>query len=221
MTAGSSECAGRMLGRATLTLAFAAIAFATTTGSQSVAAAATHSIEMVDLIRMFMQPKSGPDSLGDWTFGAQPGSPIRWKTNGIQETSREEQKAGYPYHRTGEAVLTIGGEFTHKVLEKNVVPGRWTITLLGPHGGFTRAVLSGRIADGSVQVLEGLEHELPLRHYRCKTPSVSSGNKVFVVQETSKKPIWINEEWSCGSGGCGLTLDIVFTKEEADRFECF
>jgi hypothetical protein len=73
----------------------------------------------------------------------------------------------------------------------------------------------------SHQRLEGLKDKLPLKLYRCKTPDISSGNKVYQVQGTGKKPFWINEEWSCGSAGCSLSLDIVFAKKEADGFQCF
>ncbi len=190
-------------------------------GTASASAEST-SIEMVDLIKMFMQPKGGPTILGDWTFGAQQRSPISWETTGIKETSLEEQKAGYPYYRVGEAVLTVEGKPTHQVLERSVVPDKWMIKLSGPRAGFTRVTLgAGNSGELGAGILESLKKQLPLRLYRCKTPSVSSGNKVYQVQGTGKKPIWINEEWSCGSAGCGLTLDIVFTKKEADKFQCF
>lgn len=180
------------------------------------------SLEMVELIGMFMQPKDGPAALDGWTFGAQPGSPIDWLTSGIQESTAAERKAGYPYRRTGEAVLTIDGKPTHKVLGKNLAPGRWTITLSGPRGGFTRATISApNSQELGPSVLEGLKGKLPLRPYRCTTPSISSGNKVYQVEGKGKKPFWINEEWSCGSAGCGISLDIVFTKKVADKFECF
>jgi hypothetical protein len=185
------------------------------------AGAAANSMEMVELVRMFMQPKGGPDKLGDWTIGAQPGTPIKWQTSGMQETSREEQKAGYPYRRTGKAVLTIDGKPTHQTLENTVVPGTWKITLLGPRGGFTRVNIAAGNGELSPQLLEGLKDKLPLKLYRCKTPDISSGNKVYQVQGAGKKPFWINEEWSCGSAGCSLSLDMVFTKKEADGFECF
>jgi len=189
------------------------------TTSESVKA---KSIEVAELIKMLMQPKSGPHALGDWTLGAQPGSPISWQTAGIQETSAEERKAGYYFYRRGEAVLTIDGKPTHQVLEKSLVPGRWTISLLGPRGGFTKAnIFTSNSQDLGASILENLTGKLPLKPYRCKTPSVSSGNKVYQVQGTGKKPFWINEEWSCGSAGCSLSLDIVFTKKEADKLECF
>jgi len=186
------------------------------------ASAKSDSIELIELIKLFMQPMGGPNILGDWTFGAKPGSPIDWQTSGIQETAAEEQKAGYHYHRVGEVVLTIDGKPTHQVLEKNVVPGTWTISLLGAHGGFTRATISApNSQELGTSILEGLKGKLPLRLYRCKTLSISSGNKVYQVQGAGKKPLWINEEWSCGSAGCGVSLDIVFTKKEAGKFECF
>lgn len=194
---------------------------ATAQGPATRAGANSASLELAEFIRLFMQPQAGPATPGDWTFGAKNGSPISWQTSGVQEASPADKKAGYPYRRTGKVILTLDGKPTHQNPEQNVVPGTWTITLSGPRGGFTRATLSARIADGSVQLLEGLSDTLPVRHYRCKTPSVSSGNKVFAVQEKGKNPFWINEEWSCGSAGCGLMLDFVFTKKEADKFECF
>ena len=191
-------------------------------GPSSAGVESAASIEMVELIKMFMTPQQDPDALGDWAFGAQSGSPIRWETTGIKETSPEEQKAGYPYFRAGKVILTVDGKLTHQVLEKSIRPGKWAITLSGPRGGFTRATISApNSQELGASILDVVKGELPLRHYRCKTPSVSSGNKVYQVQGAGKKPFWINEEWSCGSAGCGLTLELVFTKKEADRFECF
>lgn len=212
---------GRWFYRKLLILALLSVVVAPVQGTPSAVAGDATSIEMVELIKMFMPPQKGPDALGDWTFGAQPGSAIRWETPGIKETSPEEQKAGYPYFRTGKVILTFAGKPTHQVLEKTVVPGKWTITLSGPRGGFTKATLATHMADGGGPMLMRLKEKLSLQHYRCKPDSISSGNEVFVLQETGKKPIWINENWSCGSGGCGLTLDIVFTKKQADRFQCF
>jgi len=184
--------------------------------------ARSDSLELADFIKMFMQPKGGPATLGDWTIGARQGSPINWKTPGIRETSSEVQAAGYPYQRIGEVIFTVDGKPTHQVLEKKVAPGTWTITLLGPRGGFTKAnIYTPNSQDLGSTILEGLKGKLPLQLYRCKTPSISSGNKVYQVQGAGKKAFWINEEWSCGSAGCSLSLDLVFTKKEADRFECF
>lgn len=190
--------------------------------AKAVKSAKNDTLELADFIKMFMEPKGTPATLGDWTFGARQGSPINWKTSGIRETSSAVQAAGYYYQRVGEVVFTIDGKPTHQVLERKVVPGRWTITLLGPRGGFTKVNISTPNSQelGST-ILEGLKGKLPLQLYRCKTPSISSGNKVYQVQGTGKKPFWINEEWSCGSAGCSLSLDLVFTKNEADRFECF
>lgn len=201
---------------------FLAVALTAFGGARTMAAEAT-SIEMVELIKMLMPPQGEPETLGDWSWGAQPGSPITWETTGIEETSPEEQKAGYPYRRVGKAVLSIDGKPTHQILEKNIVPGQWNIILMGPHGGFTRVILGtftgGELGGG--MLLKSLEKQLPSRHYRCKPDAISSGNEVFIVEVPGKKPIWINEEWSCGSGGCGVSLSIVFTKKAADKFECF
>ncbi|WP_305042827.1 hypothetical protein [Geoalkalibacter sp.] len=201
---------------------FLAVALTALGGARTFAAGTT-SIEMVELIEMLMPPQGEAEALGDWSWGAQPGSPITWATTGIEEATPEEHKAGYPYRRVGKAVLDIDEKPTHQILEKNVVPGKWNIILLGPRGGFTRVILNtftgGELGGG--MLLKSLETQLPSRHYRCKPDSISSGNEVFVVEVPGKKPIWINEEWSCGSGGCGVSLDIVFTKKAADKFACF
>jgi hypothetical protein len=184
--------------------------------------AESDSIDLIEFIKQFTTAKGDPVNMGDWKFGARKGSPIRWSTNGIEAAPEAMQKAGYYYQRVGEVVLTLDGKPTHELLEATVVPGKWTIILSGPRAGFTRVALSsgspGEFGGGK---LEGLNKQLPSRHYRCKPQSASSGNNVYQVQVPGKKPIWINDEWSCGSAGCFLTLDIVFTKKEADKFQCF
>jgi hypothetical protein len=179
------------------------------------------SMELVSLIELFSESRGEPASSGDWTAGARPGSAIRWRTSGIQSAPESLRSAGYPYLREGEVVLTIGGAPTHEVLERTVVPGKWDIRLSGPRAGFTRVTVWSQSTGELKAVLEGLAKQLGARHYRCEPRFASSGNRVHSVDAPGRKPLWINEEWSCGSAGCSLSLDMVFTKNEADGFQCF
>ena len=169
---------------------------------------ASNTMELAELLRALMTPSGAPDTLGDWTFGAQQGSPIRWETSGIKETSAAAQKDGYPYHRTGIVVITIDGKPTHEVLERSKAPGKWAITLLGPRAGYNKVTISTGNSPELGPLLAGVTSGLQIQHYRCKSQSLGSGNAVYRVQTDGMKPIWVDEQWSCGSAGCGVSLEV-------------
>ena len=176
-------------------------------------------IELVELMNVLLPPARGSQVLGDWALAAPNPSSIRWRTKDTQGTAPAEQKNGYAYQRIGDAVITIDGKPTHQDLKPRPVPGVWKITLLGPRAGYTRVVIVAW-AQGLGPMMEGLKKELPSRHYKCNPQGALDGNNVYLLQVLGKSPAWVDEQWSCGTQGCMVSWDIVFTKKEADRFTC-
>jgi hypothetical protein len=176
-------------------------------------------IELVELVNVLLPPARGSQVLGDWALAAPNPSSIRWRTKDVEGTAPAEQKAGYAYQRIGDAVITIDGKPTHQDLTPRPVPGVWKITLLGPRAGYARVVITAW-AQGLAPMLEGFKKELPSRHYKCNPQSAMDGNNVYLMQVPGKAPAWVDEQWSCGTQGCLVSWDIVFTQKEADRFKC-
>lgn len=87
------------------------------------------SLEMADLLKLFMLPAGATYNVQPWHIGAEPGSPIEWYTSGI-DNSPAWPNLG-PYHRRGEVVLMFSGQVTHHVLRERLVPGTWEIYLHG------------------------------------------------------------------------------------------
>jgi hypothetical protein len=181
------------------------------------------SIELDDLIPMFMllalpENKNFREFPG-WDVAAEPDTPIHWITSGTAEAPEYLNQDGYYYQRRGTVVVTINGKPTHSVLRQTVETGKWTVTLLGPRCCPTRVDMS---PDGDFS--SDLKHELKAPRFTLKpflcdraTEPASTGYVVYELNTAGKKPAWIAENWSCGSGGCSYGLSLYYDAEDARK----
>jgi len=179
-----------------------------------------NSLEMVDLLKLFM-PSAGTDYLLPWHIGAEPGSPIDWHTSGIENSPSWGAYLG-SYHRRGEVVLTINGDVTHHVLRESLVPGTWDIYLFGPRIGVTSVSIRSDLSHELVRPSSSLlTTSLSFLEYRCsESARATGGNIVSRMEAPNKRPVWVEEWWSCGSGGCSYTLNLFLYQEDANGVEC-
>ena len=156
----------------------------------------TPPIELYDLINLFTPQENLNYNLYDWKTEANNAS-INWLTNGIESDSDG-------FYREGNVVVSINKNVI-ECLDRNSYSCEWEITLLGPHGGYT----SFEISSVQSQALEKLDiNELfKGRKFDAKILKTNEfNNKTYQVKFPHKKPIEMAIQWSCGSGGCSLTV---------------
>jgi hypothetical protein len=169
-------------------------------------------IDLVDLMSLFMIPASVLYSVLPWETGAQPGSPIEWKTDGIEW--RQPAKADL---REGEAIVTIDGKPLCR-LRKYIEPAPWTIALMGSRAGVHQIQITPQ-AECTVP-LEAQLHKrnISLELYRCDPkPFASEEKKIYSIKAPNKKRAWLYIDVGCGSGGCSCTLTLFLNQTEADQ----
>ena len=176
-------------------------------------------------IESFLIDEDETAILIDWSWGSAAGNPVNWRTTDIQAAPKWAQKRYGPYERGGEAVLTVDGK-DHPELKKSEIPDNWVVTLRGSRAGFSSVTLEnmGNSQDLCPLIsyyLESLAEELSIEPYRCTTEPASTGVPVYTVGKKGKKKAWLINEYSGGSGGCLLTLELMFDQARADQVECF
>jgi len=177
------------------------------------------SIELYDLIKLFAPDKSMDYNAYDWKQGADEDSPIAWQTSGVTSSYKDD----YPDCRIGDVVVSIKGHI-FKCLEKNVVPCEWRLVLFGAHAGYTCYEISScnhqELPSGADLSMFFNKNDFKSKLLKS-TGDLSSGTNLWYVKIPNKKPIWIKHDWSCGSGGCSVTM-ICYTDEyeiNTDDFE--
>ncbi len=170
-------------------------------------------IDLWDLMTLYMIPALTPHNRAlSWWTGAQPDSPIEWKTCGVEDDKRE-----------GEVIVTIDGKPLH-VLKKYVEPAKWPITLAGSRSGIDQVELMSPFAPFASMGCEfDFETQLrkrrvPFKLYRWDGRGAASYyERVYEIEAPHKKPVWIHHVWSCGSAGCSASFHIFLNKEAADN----
>jgi hypothetical protein len=169
------------------------------------------SIDLFDLMSLYMIPDSGSSGEPSWWIGAQPDSAIEWHTTGI-----EWDKELRAYVRLGEAMVTINGTPVYQ-LKKYVEPVPWKIRLVGRHHSVHRL-------DTSYPTTCDIDFEEELRKkaksvqlYRCDPEGLASmGEKIYRIKFPDKKPAWLYFAWSSGTGGLSGDFTLFLYKEDAE-----
>ena len=173
-------------------------------------------IDLFDLISMYLIPASWQDTVPGWQTGAEPGSPIRWETDGIEWVDTRNA-----HIRTGEVLITISGEPIH-ILRKYWEPNPWRITVVGPRAGIIRIEISSQINSQELQLQNILEGEMEKRRIQHRIDkcdplgAASDGERLYFIQFPEKHPAWLYHQWSCGSAGCSSFLTVFLFKKDAD-----
>lgn len=156
----------------------------------------TTPIELYDMINLFTPQENLNYNLYNWKTEAN--NPlINWVTNGIESDTDG-------FYREGNAVVSINKNVI-ECLDRNSNPCEWGITLLGSHGGYT----SFEISSVQSQALEKLDINELFKGCKFEAKIIRTNefnNKTYWVRFPQKKPIEMSVNWSCGSGGCSLSL---------------
>lgn len=179
-------------------------------------AAASNSIDLAKLVNTFLLPVNTDSALA-WSVGAKPGSPIKWKTNGIADGTQCDIKE--PFCRIGSAIVTVDGKVTHEVLKQTVQPGEWLITLGGALVGVSKVSITSDLShDLDPSILT--KAKINLTPVKCLNEPVSFGNVLYKVTAPNKKQAWLLNEWSCGSAGCSIGINIYYDAESTHDVQC-
>ena len=183
--------------------------------------AASNSIELSKLISSFLL--SDNSDFGSWSVGTTPDFPIKWKTSGLADGTKCNVED--PFCRRGTTVVTINGKVTHKVLAQKARPGQWLITLSGPRAGVNQVTIESDVSSDSLNEMDIPsimdKARIKLTPIKCLKELASSGNVLYKVTAPNKKPAWLLNEWSCGSGGCTRSLSIYYDVESTSDVQCF
>lgn len=176
-------------------------------------------IELLDLFALFAFDETDPSNIQSWRVAAEPGSPIRWVTEGIQRT-------GAGSMRQGGAIVTIRGK-PLTVLRRYIEPHEWRITLFGARAGVLQIEISSIINSDELALHDrALERLLGSRGVsvtpvKCLKNLASSGIKVYEIKIPKKKVAWLSHAWSCGSAGCSADLVLFLDRKLVDTVGCF
>jgi hypothetical protein len=170
----------------------------------------TKSIDLIDLISIYLPPPSA--HFQAWKSGANYRSPINWKTEGIRWM--KERKT---FIREGQVVVTVSGK-PICVLRRYWEPSIWRITLFGPRAGILGVEIETTVgSEGLALEAEMAKRQIVHKLYKCDTQGGgSTGERLYYIQANNKEPAWLYYEWSCGSGGCGYNLKLFLSREDAD-----
>ncbi|MFC1835625.1 hypothetical protein ACFL2Q_12960 [Thermodesulfobacteriota bacterium] len=156
------------------------------------------SIDLYDLLMMYMIPANAPYDSAPWATGSEPDSPIEWKTSEIRW---DDKIKAYAQH----------GRFLDSVDEL-------TVTLIGPlegvdevHvGGFTRTSPAPNLHFKT----EGIKFEI----YKCDAERfLAGGQSMYKFEVPGKKPAYLLYDWSCGvSGRCHEEVVLFLSRRSAD-----
>lgn len=158
-------------------------------------AKSSNSIELYDLINLFAPSKSFDYGLYDWrTEASNPN--INWLTEGIKMGNSD-------FYRNGEVVVSVNKK-TSNCLRKNLEPCKWRLSLTGPRGGYTSFEISS--VNSQEMDIMSLNELFKGRIFKYNLVAQDDEGKTYEVMFPNKKPIKIKIAWSCGSGGCSLTI---------------
>ncbi len=155
--------------------------------------------ETMELLRTFAIDESVNYTMYDWTTGTDKVSLIDWKYTGIRVALAYDGKprSDYPYKREGIATI-----------ENN---NKWNITLLGARSGYLIVELDTGIISESPPKLV-LDKKYILEEKNCKE-AVSYNTSIYLIKFENKKPFWLQEMFSAGSGGSSYFYTILYNNK--------
>ena len=152
-------------------------------------------IELDKLITIFL------DNFGDWRAGASQGTPIKWTTKGIESTDNG-------FERNGTAVVTINRKLTHEILDYNVKSGTWEINLEGSHCCFNSCTIQTDCNSQEIDVSVYRKYLVQKLNLKLISTDDDDNVETYKPGAAAWKDRRILFEWSCGSGGCWLSINI-------------
>jgi len=161
--------------------------------------------------------------VGCWSFAD---SPIIWEHDGLKDCDDYVQEQyGTAFCRTGNVELTIGGAPTHTVLKTAVEPGRWKVTLMGARVGPFYVSIEPDVSSPQLEpsVLQKAVSKTSnglsvISIKRCEADSSGlTGDELFRVTATGRKPAFVQEAWSCGASNCSASFVLTFSEDDGRK----
>ncbi len=147
------------------------------------------------LLRTFAIDESTNYNMYDWTTGTNKAF-IDWRYTGIKEALAYNGKPRTDYSYKREGIATIEND------------AKWNITLLGARGGYLIVELdTGLISENSAKLVLDEKHVLKEKH--CEE-SASYNTSRYLIKFENKKPFWLQEMYSSGSGGGSYSYTILY-----------
>ncbi len=194
--------------------------------SEPVEPSTKNSLELTQFFDTLLIPASEGYTNPDWKSLSTKLNVVSWVTEEIVEASEFDKKLGSFYFREGRIVFKNNGVPTHEVLGKVPQLGQWSVELFGARS-FVNEVSIKMLnnTQGYNLDIAGIlkRNSYSIATYKCsiETEPASSGNVVYAIEHKSFKPAWLKYEWSCGSGGCAAYITLYYSKDRAERTECY
>jgi hypothetical protein len=180
--------------------------------------AARDKTEIDQLLITFMLPENASYNVLDWNTGSSGQNAILWRHPGIKDCPKHIEDQ-YAFCRLGDAILTNRGKVTHTRLRKFVEPGRWEVALMGARSGVSAVSISSGISSQELEPVAlraNLQQSSRLRVTSLKQcGGASEGVELMRLVASGKKPAYLTQEWTCGSGGCGISLHLALDEVDA------
>lgn len=183
--------------------------------------ASPRSIEFSKLVNMYLLPATADAGTAqNWLVGVNPSSPIKWRTSGLATDCYDQEEL---FCRFGNVVITINGRVTHKIFEKtSFQPVKWQVALGGSRSGISKVTIdSNVVSHNGYDLLSALEAaNMKLTHMRCFREPADGGTRLFRLDAPNKRSAWLKYVGSCGTGGCGYSVEILHFVEDARKVSC-
>jgi hypothetical protein len=175
---------------------------------------AGNSIEITDLIRLFLVDASASHTNLDWNDPVFRHPALKWSSTEVRELPYKPNM-DYMYERKGTVMLVSKGKAIY-VAQGKPVPATIVVGGARTMVGFV-GLASNFVTHENESADLGLLRGKP---YRCKSGMATFSQAIDQINVPGKKPAWLQTEVSCGSAGCGFTYNLFLSKQQADKVEC-
>ena len=179
--------------------------------------AQARSVEFADLVTALLVPVGAESNQPSWTSITHPS--IHWKSTGPHPASAWLAEDGLPMSRTGTVVITVSGKPTHE--HEGNLPGQWELTLAGTSAHPTEARIDiDKPAAIGFEPVEALRARGFAVKALCEPGGISSGAAVYTVEAPGFKPVTMSHEWSGGSAGTSVGVELAYASSRAATKQC-
>jgi hypothetical protein len=183
-------------------------------------------MELTQFFGSLLIPATESYTNPDWKSLSKKLNSVSWLTDGIADASELNKKLGNFYFREGRIVFSNNLLSTHEVLGKTAQPGQWSVELFGARSFVNEVSIKmlNNVQEYNLDVVAILKkNNYSVATLKCnrETEPASSGNVVYTVESNGFKPVWLKDEWSCGSAGCVAYITLFYNKDRAESTECY
>lgn len=181
-------------------------------------------IQFLELLKMFIIPQGESYNVQDWRIGAKSSSPITWISDGIDWVDNDNKDifcnySNNPAYRQGKVYIQLGENYTHYILNKDLVPVVWDIYLMGARSGIFEIALVNNVCT------ERIKFQQYFKELNCLKSEIIKGLHPMQIKSedllfglySETYTIIINgvnvtiNELIDESGNCGSQVEILFS----------